>query len=244
VHPRLSECLEGLTALLFPPVCLHCGNPVQDESPLRSLCKACSLNLHRVRPPACTCCGHPFYGPDERAFYCEHCVGLKPVFGEGRTLVLFHGPARSLMHELTYHHGLHVLRDMGRVACADPSLADWARGGILVPVPMHPRKRRERGYNQTELIAEELLRCGVGLRLEKLLVRRADGKSQTAFDRMARLGNLKNAFAPLPGASITPDHRYILLDDVFTTGSTLNRCAQVLREAGASRVDVLSFGHG
>ena len=238
------ECLADFQALLFPPVCLHCGGQVQDGASLRSLCRPCSLDLYRVRPPSCTCCGHPFYGPDEREFYCEHCVGLKPVFGEGRTLVLFKGPARTLMHALKYHQGLYVLRDIASVAAENQALAQWAKGGILVPVPMHPRKRRERGYNQTELLAEEFLRAGVGLRLENLLIRAADGKSQTAFDRMARLGNLKNAFAPLPGASITPDHRYILLDDVFTTGSTLNRCAQVLLRAGASRVDVLTFGHG
>lgn len=148
------------------------------------------------------------------------------------------------MHELKYHHGLHVLDDMCRLASESQGLRDWAAGASLVPVPMHPRKRRERGYNQTELLCEAFLKGGIGARVEFLLVRAEYGKSQTAFDRGARLANLSRAFVPAPGALIRPDQRYLLVDDVFTTGSTLNRCAQALRQGGATQVDVLTFGHG
>jgi predicted amidophosphoribosyltransferase len=85
---------------------------------------------------------------------------------------------------------------------------------------------------------------GGNTRVEMLLQRVLDTPSQTKFDREARRQNLKNAFAMVPGTTITPGQRYILVDDVFTTGSTLNACAAVLREGGAVKLDVATFGHG
>jgi len=112
-------------------------------------------------------------------------------------------------------------------------------------VPLHPRKERERGYNQSrELAAAVAARLGAGTRVLELLRREADTLTQTNLDRDQRRANLKNAFALAPGVVITTDFRYVLLDDVFTTGSTLNACAAVLRRAGALNVDVCTFGHG
>jgi ComF family protein len=176
---------------------------------------------------------------------CPHCEGLRPLFGSGRTVVLFKGPARALMHELKYHRGLHVLRDIERMVQRAPSFAAFLNGAILVPVPLHPRKLRERGYNQSSLLAESFAKAVKGgTRVEHLLRRVVDTPSQTAFDRRARRLNLKNAFALVSQVAINPLHRYILVDDVFTTGSTLNSCAGVLRRAGCVNLNVATFGHG
>jgi ComF family protein len=114
-----------------------------------------------------------------------------------------------------------------------------------VPVPLHPRKLRERGYNQSELIAECLARAaGGGARVARLLRRTVDTVSQTHHDRRARQANLKNAFALAPGVRISAGHSYLLVDDVFTTGSTLNSCALALRRAGGLNLSVVTFGHG
>ena len=111
--------------------------------------------------------------------------------------------------------------------------------------PLHPRKQRERGYNQSALLATHLARAaGGGTLVEGLLRRTVDTQTQTAFDRKTRQANLKNAFALVQGASLNPDLHYILVDDVFTTGSTLNGCARVLRRAGCLNLDVVTFGHG
>jgi ComF family protein len=149
------------------------------------------------------------------------------------------------MLELKYHRGLYVLRDIEVLVREASHVLEWLEGAVLVPVPMHPRKRRERGYNQTELIAKVIARaCLGGVRIERLLRRVQDGLSQTTFDRKARLENLRHAFEVHPSAKIDAKFRYVLLDDVFTTGSTLNRCAAALRKAGAGRIDVLTYGHG
>jgi ComF family protein len=116
---------------------------------------------------------------------------------------------------------------------------------IVVPLPLSATRQRERGYNQTALLAEILVRvAGGGARVEPLLRRVVDTATQTAFDRRSRMANLKNAFALARGASLNPDQHYLLVDDVFTTGSTLNSCALALRRAGGLNLDVVTFGHG
>jgi ComF family protein len=128
---------------------------------------------------------------------------------------------------------------------ATPGMVDYVRGAVLVPVPLHPRKEREREYNQSWLLAQLFAAAGgPETRVAAPLRRVVDTPTQTALDRQTRQANLKNAFALREGADINAAERYVLIDDVFTTGSTLNACATVLRRAGALNLDVVTFGHG
>jgi ComF family protein len=241
---KAREFARALRDTVFPPSCLHCGGLVE-SSPLRHVCAACEPLIPRVEPPCCPCCGHPFFGEASGERLCTHCEGLRPEFGEGRTAVLFRGPARALVHELKYREGLFVLEDMAAIMAGEAHTAEFLRGAVLVPVPLHPRKARERGYNQaTELAAACARALGGETRMANLLRRVADTQTQTDLDREARRANLKNAFALAPGAVITTGLRHVLIDDVFTTGSTLNACAAVLRRAGCVKLDVCTFGHG
>jgi ComF family protein len=246
----LGRIARGLSDVVFPPTCVHCralvetdGTPTSRE--FRHLCVRCVAQLEFVRPPHCSTCGHPFYGAVDGARMCPKCEGLDPAFGEGRTAVLFKGPARALVIELKYHRGLHVIEDMAEIFRRAPHVLERVRGATLVPVPLHSRKARERGYNQAILLATALASvAGGGTRVEPLLHREIDTQTQTAFDRRTRMANLKNAFAIAKSATVNPALHYILIDDVFTTGSTLNSCARTLRRAGALKVDVVTFGHG
>ncbi len=252
MNPIFQPVARGLSDVIFPPVCVHCRGLVQggDGAPdggqgFRHLCHRCVAQLEFVRPPHCTTCGHPFYGVVDGERRCAKCEGLEPAFREGRTAVLFKGPARALVIELKYHRGLHVLEDMGQIFRRAPHVLESVRGATLVPVPLHPRKARERGYNQAALLAQVLAdAAGGSTRVAALLRREVDTMTQTAFDRRKRMANLKNAFALAPGATLTPELHYIIVDDVFTTGSTLNSCARTLRRAGALKLDVITFGHG
>lgn len=250
MRPSAAQLLRGLADVVFPPICVHCRGLVEtDERPgghsFRHLCARCASQLEFVRPPHCSTCGHPFYGVVEGESICPHCVGLEPEFREGRTAVLFKGPARSLVIELKYRRGLHVLADMEEIFRRARHVLEAVRGAVLVPVPLHSRKARERGYNQAALLAEVLARAAGGDACVKpLLWRMFDTPTQTALDRRTRLANLKNAFALAPGPALNPALHFILIDDVFTTGSTLNSCAHVLRRAGCLNVDVVTLGHG
>jgi len=230
--------------VVFPRSCVHCGGAVEGGR-LRHLCPACERSLFIVQAPHCTTCGHPYYGETEVNRLCPHCEMLEPKFAEGKTAILLKGPGRSLVHALKYHHGLQVLEDITALMAAAPGYADYLRGAILVPVPLHPKKLDKRHYNQSRLLAECAVQAVDGqARVEDLLNRVLHTESQTHYDREARQKNLKNAFALAPGATINPAQRYVLVDDVFTTGSTLNACAAVLRRGGVLNLDVVTFGHG
>jgi len=244
VYGRFYPLVQALGDLVFPPICLHCGG-LCEGSPLRHLCARCWRLITVVREPHCRTCGHPFFGEVEGERMCPHCVGLHPAFREGRTVTLFQGPARALVIALKYHHGLHVAGDLEVLIRANDHVTSFLRGAVLIPVPLHPRKERERGYNQSAILAEVLAKSVDGCATVAPLLRRVvDTASQTTYDREARRTNLKNAFALAEGVAITPGQHYLLVDDVFTTGSTLNSCARELRRAGGLNLDVVTFGHG
>jgi ComF family protein len=245
----LRRLASGLGDVLFPPSCVHCRGLVGPEGErghgFTHVCARCAGQIEWVRPPHCSTCGHPFYGVVEGERMCPHCEGLEPAFREGRTAVLFKGPVRSLVIELKYHRGLHVLADVEEIFRRSSHVVEHVRGAVLVPVPLHGRKARERGYNQAALIAEALARAAGGATCVRPLLRRTlDTQTQTAFDRRTRLANLKNAFALARHADLNPASHHVLVDDVFTTGSTLNSCARALRRAGCLNIDVVTFGHG
>lgn len=230
--------------VVFPRVCVHCTGLVEGGA-LRHVCLACEKQLVLVKAPHCSTCGYPYFGEIDENRLCLHCEALVPEFRQGKTAILLQGAGRSLVHTLKYHHGLHVLADITVIMQRVPGYADYLQGAVLVPVPLHPRKFRERRYNQSQLLAEAAAKAAGGDTIvSELLVRVVDTESQTHYDRDARQKNLKNAFALASGATINPGQRYILIDDVFTTGSTLNACAAVLRKAGALTLDVATFGHG
>lgn len=242
--PRfLPRFLESLLDTAFPAHCAACGETV-DDSGYPSVCRSCVPRIQLIESPKCLTCGFPFFGDTESRGHCMHCEHLQPEFGQGWSVALFRGPVRALVHALKYEDGFWALRDLRRLFEAAPELFAFIEGAILVPVPLHPCKQRDRGYNQSELIVEELCRSASGVGAKDLLCRPVDTESQTKFNRRERIRNLKNAFSLRRNRAIYPAQRYIIVDDVFTTGSTLNACAAALRRAGARRVDVLTVGHG
>ncbi|WP_269524220.1 ComF family protein [Coraliomargarita parva] len=244
MNGRLKQIFHAAADLVFPRSCVHCSEAIED-SPLQFLCRRCSRELFLAVPPACSTCGYPFFGQLAGPKTCPHCAELAPVFDEGKTLFLAKGPGRSLIHELKYHQGFYVLSDLIRLTEQVPGYLDYFKDACLVPVPLHPAKERERGFNQGERIAHTLAaRAGGTTRVESLLERIQFTGTQTRLARNERHRNVKNAFALKPDAVLIPETHYILIDDVFTTGATLNACASVLRQAGARRIKVLTIGHG
>jgi ComF family protein len=238
------ELARGLGDVFFPPVCVHCRGLVEG-GPYRHLCPRCARLLAFIRDPCCPVCGHPLGAAETGDRNCAGCAGLDPAFGAARAAVRFGGPARSLLLELKYRRGRHVACDLEEIFRRSRPVLDHVRDAALVPVPLHPRRSRERGYNQSALLAAALARAAGGrTRVAPLLRRVRDTPTQTALDRRDREANLRGAFALARGARPDPDQRYVLVDDVFTTGSTLNGCARALRRSGCLHLDVAAFGHG
>ena len=243
----LTSFLKQLTQLVveifYPRSCLHCGDAVE-HSDYQFLCSACSRELFLSKPPSCSTCGYPFFGMLAGPRICPHCTELDPLFEQGKTLFLAKGPARSIIHALKYQSGFYVLEDVKVMIAKIPSYKDYFDGAILVPVPLHPTKERERGFNQSLVIAKSLNDATMAKDLQNLLVRKVYTQTQTRLSRAARHQNVKNAFALASNAVVIPNQTYILVDDVITTGSTFNACAAALREAGATQIKVATLGHG
>ena len=228
--------------LLYPRDCECCGEAVGAHA-LRWLCEACARELPRVGEPHCATCGFPFYGELAVARRCPACEELRPSWDEGRTLLRYAGTARPIVQHLKYSAARHILQDVRTLARETPGLADWLHGAVLVPVPLHPRRERERGYNQSALLAAAFVTVAQA-QVASLLRRVRDTRTQTRLSRPERAANVNNAFALSPAAVLDGRLTYILIDDVFTTGATLDACATVLRAGGAKSVRVLTLAHG
>jgi ComF family protein len=224
VLPQIASFKRVALNLLFPPYCIGCGKEGY------YICGRCSRDLAFISPPVCRLCGRPLL-PDAR---CPGCIGEQSPIDGIRAPFLFDGLVRHAIHELKYRN-LRAIVPALAVFLFEYLRNNPLPGGVLVPVPIHRKRLRERGYNQSSLLAHELHRLSGLPLVENCLVRTGyiapQAKTASAAER---LKNISGAFACsntcLQGKGI------ILIDDVSTSGATMNACAVALKTAGASAV--------
>lgn len=239
---RLSR---ELLDLFFPRICLLTGEYLPASSTYRYLSEAALEQVHWIQAPHCIRCSVPFYGSIEtHSKTCPNCLELKPSFQRGKALFLLKNTGRLLIHELKYSQGYHLLKDIAFLMKTNPAFIDFVTDAYLVPVPLHPIKFKQRGFNQSLLIAKLLSQLNPTSQVFDVLLKTKFTRSQTRLNRKIRLKNVKNAFALTPKTKIEKNSRYVIVDDVFTTGATLDACAKILKKSGASRIDILTLGHG
>ena len=233
---------------LFPADCRICGSPLIRVSRL-PVCEDCTGGIHRCEGSFCSVCGEALFSP---AFVhrpdavCGLCQRAHPPFERAAAYGSYDGALRDLIHLLKYQQVRPAAAVLGRkLAEAVLDLESSLPAGTIqvVPVPLHPRKQAERGFNQAELIARGALQqLGRPERFQLctgVLMRQRDTGSQIGLTRHQRRENLRGAFAVIHPAPVA--HRNIVLvDDVFTTGTTASECARVLRRAGAAGVWVVT----
>lgn len=225
-----AEALGGVERWLLPPACLLCEAPVPAREGDALVCALCRSRWEPVTAPLCARCGQPAFGDLE----CRLCAGWPVGLERVRSAVWLRGTAREAVHRLKYE-------GWWRVAAA---LAEAMRGlepltgqVCLIPVPLGVRRLRTRGYNQSERIAAALGTCiGRPVRAE-VLVRRRETRTQTALTPEARQANVAGAFEARGVTGLA----CVLVDDVFTTGATLAEAGSALRQAGAGRVEAVTF---
>ena len=188
----------------------------------------CWSQLALVEPPFCPQCGDP--APAIEGL-CGICRKGDHAFDLARSAFLFTGPLREIIHHLKYSDRVSLAKPLGKLLkhCLD---REPFTGGLLIPVPLHRSRQRVRGFNQAELLAKHLGRPVT----TRLLRRRKNTPSQTGLTRNQRKQNLAAAFEVRSRIRGT----VIVVDDVFTTGSTMNEIARTLKRAGAERVEVLT----
>lgn len=202
------------------------------------LCKLCIERLHRMPAPRCDRCGHP-----RGIGTCRWCELLPPFVRAARSVCWVPGgTAGEIVHKLKYS---------GWTALAEPMAEQMARlnfprdvreeRDLLVPVPLAPARARERGYNQSELLAR-LLGRHWDVAVVEALVRRRATETQTRLTPGDRLRNVAGAFATVLGSEELAGRHVLLVDDVVTTAATLNACAKALHEGGARIISYVTFG--
>ena len=223
----LSKLVRSTLDLVFPIHCCGCGR----EGGI--LCPQCVDTLERLAPPYCRTCAEPGVSG-----VCRWCQQNPRGFESLRSPYKFEGPVREAIHALKYR-GVRTAADGLSVLMADYLDRNPVSVDALVPVPLHPRRLRSRGYNQSALLAR-----GIGKRLgfpvrETILYRAIDSRPQVeAQSRDERRANVSGSFDCREDATGTS---ILLVDDVATTASTLSACASALKDAGASGVYALTL---
>jgi competence protein ComFC len=228
-----SEALGAFISLLYPPVCAICGANIRAGE---HLCDQCEAKAVRIVAPFCQKCTEPFEGAITSAFTCANCAHRTIHFDAAVAAYRGRGIVREIIHRFKYSRQIylrHLVARWLRAALDDQRLRD-RRFDVIVPVPLHPARQRERGFNQASLLAE-LLSVEISVPSRPLLERIRYTNTQTALDRTERMENLHDAFRLRKTANVR-DLRVLLIDDVLTTGSTLSECARVLKRAGAISV--------
>lgn len=225
-----------LVDMLFPPVCLHCHKRIADQK--MWLCGACHEKLSFIPEQHCPKCGYPTEQEE-----CFNCAENHYSFKQAVSVFLFQDSARTLVHELKYT-GLTDIADwfanqMYKNLLADKDLQDI---DYVTAVPLHRVRRRERGFNQSDLIAKALASRMNSKFTDQALRRKTYTKSQTILNSTSRRQNLKGAFSV--GRLNPSGLSFLLIDDVFTTGTTVNEATKVLLKAGAKQVFVMTACHG
>ena len=241
IFSKIRGYFDAALDLLLPPHCCGCGRALERLW----WCEECYLGLSRIRAPRCEVCSFPFDGEvGGGAMACPNCRGGVFYFEFVVAVFRSRGRVRELVHELKYGRRSWASRPLGLMASeglGDERMVAYGPQ-VIVPVPLHFLRERDRGFNQSELIAREVGRAA-GLPVVGLLERVRATTTQTQFDRRERKRNLQGAMRVRQSRGMK-GRRILLVDDVLTTGATLNECARVLVEAGYPRPAGLTVARG
>jgi ComF family protein len=226
----VAGILAGVERWLLPPACLLCGEPVPEREADALICDLCRIRWRPIPHPLCDRCGQPSLGD----LACRLCAEWPGGLSRVRSAVWLEGSARDAVHRLKYEGWTRASEAMAQAM----RLLEPLTGRVsLIPVPLGRRRLRQRGYNQSQCIASALGACvGIPVRTD-LLARVRETPTQTALTPEARHANVARAFQ----AGAVKGLEVVLVDEVFTTGATLAAAGAALLEAGAKRVEAVTF---
>ena len=238
----LKACFELKNSLLdfvFPPHCLLCNRFISSEEsksngfrPAGLVCEDCWNSLNVLPHPFCPTC-RTFLNQSTRR--CSSCLGSSSL-SFNRSLGLFDPYYQTLLHHFKYKRKISLGKELGKrlgeLLKQDEFSKDY---DYLMPVPLHNARERERGYNQSKILAEEISELTFLPLLDKVLIRKKNTRDQTNLNAEERERNVRGAFVVRDNIELK-GKKVILVDDVMTTGATLKECSRVLKEAGVKEV--------
>lgn len=231
---------ESIKDLLFPPRCLSCDRPL-DRYRLPLLCELCCSRFIPIVSPLCICCGLPFSsGRDGRDHLCGDCLSGEQPFALARAPLYYQQPLVSLILQWKFGHHMTGLATMAALATRSMVVSEFTAPDLIFPVPLHKSRLRQRGFNQALLLAGSCFPRWRNRIVADGLLRVRATVPQISLDGAGRRKNLKGAFA-LKDSDMVRGKTVLLVDDVFTTGSTVCECSRILQAGGAGRVEVFTL---
>ncbi len=234
---QLKKWVEALGELFFPSRCYCCGTTAISIS--EGLCRECLAGVLYIVAPICRICGGNFITTQPENHICGRCLHHKPPYSIARGITYYEEPVRLLLHNLKYSYDTAAADPLLKIARSfDFSAFDTC--DIFLPVPLHRLRLKRRGFNQALFLARQLFPGRNDCIFPQVLRKRHHTRSQTELDAIGRKQNLKGAFC-VENCEIIRNKKICLVDDVYTTGTTVSECAATLMNAGASEVMVLTF---
>jgi ComF family protein len=236
----LAEVLNDLSEVIFPPQCLNCTE-IMHPSNGQIFCPACKEQINFITGKCCRICGTTFPDSPAEGHLCGDCLGEKPYFSYARAIFSYKDIILNAIHQFKYKSNLstgEILASfMAGFSFPDIDFADYT---LIIPVPLHVKRLRERGFNQSLILARaigEKRKITVDF---SVLKRRKFTLTQTGSNKKERKNNIKGSFEVSDKKKID-GKKIILVDDVYTTGATVNECAKILTKSGAQKVSVLTL---
>jgi len=238
VFVKCKDFLHAVIDFFFPPQCLLCRSFIGSYRE-GHFCKKCLEDFAFTGSPLCVKCGIMFISREGEDHLCSRCIRSERFFDRARSVGSYEGLLRKTIHRFKYRGRSMFAAPLGRLmADYGTCLLEGQRYDLLVPVPLHVRRLRERGYNQAGLLARVIGKKWAVPVDSTALRKQRWTMPQTELTEDERRKNIRGAFlwagASLAGESV------LLVDDVYTTGSTAGECARVLKRAGAARVDIFT----
>lgn len=237
--PRVVQLLD----VLYPRECVSCLAPIKE--PLENgLCWDCRSGSTPLGPPWCEVCGMKIAGRVDHMFICADCREDPPVYTKARSLYAYEGGIREAIHALKYQRDFSVVPDLARVLQAGVRAHFVQEGPVhLCPVPLHRAKKRKRGFNQAEELVRAMCRLDHEFQMWRGIQRVKNTETQTHLSKAGRRENVRGAFGLRKRMPTVPE-QVILVDDVMTTGATLQAAARAVKQAGAQQVMTLTVARG
>ncbi|WP_432821889.1 ComF family protein [Trichloromonas sp.] len=231
--------LAALLDLLFPQACPLCRTELTPAS-AAGLCHSCQAQLPELSSPRCSRCALPFVSEGGSDHLCEPCLRQPPPFSQVEAVGNYEGLLRDAVHRFKYRGTVQLDRPLATLLAERMEQAETPfRPDLIVPVPLHLGRLRQRGYNQSLLLARQLAKRWRVPVAPRQLVRNRPTPPQQGLSLSVRQQNLRGAFAmtaPLQGETV------LLIDDVMTTGATLRECARTLQSSGAGEIVAAVIG--